>query len=78
MGYTVVWFKHELLVGQDIAAPLVDLASVTKATKARVRALDTIRAAKAAIVEKHCLRLVRRPPSRSQTASVSLQQSLDF
>ena len=68
-------------VGQDIATPLVDLASATKAAKARSHALrnqEPIRAAKAAIVEKHGSRLLRRTAGRRQLPFTSPQQSLDF
>lgn len=68
-------------VGQDIATPLVDLASATKAAKARLHALrnqEPIRAAKAAIVEKHGSRLLRRTAGRRQLPFTSPQQSLDF
>ena len=68
-------------VGQDIATPLVDLASATKAAKARLHALrnqEPIRAAKAAIVEKHGSRLVRHTAGRRQLPFTSPQQSLDF
>ena len=68
-------------VGQDIATPLVDLASATKAAKARVHALrnqEPIRAAKAAIVEKHGSRLLRRTAGRRQLPFTSPEQSLDF
>ena len=68
-------------VGHDVAVPLVDLAGATKAAKARVHALrnqEPVRSAKAAIVEKHGSRLVRRTAGRRQQPFTSPQQSLDF
>jgi deoxyribodipyrimidine photo-lyase len=53
---------HGLRVGEDIAAPLVDLEAATRQAKARVHALRAqpdVRAAKAAIVEKHASRAGR-------------------
>ncbi|MGD9774640.1 deoxyribodipyrimidine photo-lyase/cryptochrome family protein [Diaphorobacter sp.] len=68
-------------VGRDIPAPLVDLAAATRAAKARLHALRAqapVRAAKAAIVEKHGSRLARRSTGRRPAAPASRQQSLDF
>ena len=62
-------------------APLVDLATATRAAKARLHALRAqapVRAAKAAIVEKHGSRLARRTTARRPAAPASRQQSLDF
>ncbi len=56
-------------VGKDIPAPLVDLAVATRAAKARLherRAQPAVRAAKAAIVEKHGSRLARPGAARAQ------------
>ncbi len=70
-------------VGRDIPAPLVDLTSATKVAKARMHALraqETVRAAKAAIVEKHGSR--RGANTRNRTnrrkASAPLQGCLDL
>lgn len=70
-------------VGRDIPAPLVDLTSATKAAKTRMHALraqETVRAAKAAIVEKHGSR--RGATARNRTnrrkASAPLQGCLDL
>ena len=73
-------------VGQDIAVPLVDLASATKAAKARVHALraqEPVRAAKAAIVEKHGARRGARRGTNlrnrnARKAPAPLQRCLDF
>ena len=69
-------------VGQDIAVPLVDLASATKAAKARVHALraqEPVRAAKAAIVEKHGARRGTNLRNRnSRKAPAPLQRCLDL
>ena len=56
-------------VGQDIATPLVDLASATKAAKARMHALrnqEPLRVAKAAIVEKAWLAAQRQSAQPKQ------------
>ena len=59
-------------VGRDIAEPLVDLEQATRAAKARVhglRAQPAVRAAQAAIVEKHGSRQFRdggSPQARTQ------------
>ncbi|MBS0543305.1 MAG: deoxyribodipyrimidine photo-lyase [Proteobacteria bacterium] len=66
-------------VGEDIAAPLVDLEDATRAAKARVHALRAqpeIRAAKAAIVKKHGSRKhpeVRRPRRAGADRQLSLE-----
>jgi len=70
-------------VGHDIAEPLVDLEQATRIAKARVhslRAQAPVRAAKAAIVEKHGSRLHRDGgPRQSRTAAAHpQQQALDF
>ena len=71
-------------VGKEIARPLLDLEQATRAAKARVhslRAQAPVRAAKAAIVEKHGSRLHRDGGPRcstSQAALQSQQQSFDF
>ena len=69
-------------VGQDIAVPLVDLASATKAAKARVHALraqEPVRAAKAAIVEKHGARRGTNLRNRNaRKAPAPLQRCLDL
>jgi deoxyribodipyrimidine photo-lyase len=59
---TSVQQAHGLRVGEDIAAPLVDLEAATRQAKARVHALRAqpeVRAGKAAIVEKHASRAGR-------------------
>ncbi|MBS0553374.1 MAG: deoxyribodipyrimidine photolyase, partial [Proteobacteria bacterium] len=67
-------------VGEDIAAPLVDLEAATRAAKARVHALRAqpeVRAAKAAIVKKHGSR--KRPePRRPRRAGADRQLSLEW
>ncbi|WP_042421815.1 FAD-binding domain-containing protein [Comamonas granuli] len=68
-------------VGRDIPAPLVDLAGATRAAKARVHALRAqapVRAAKAAIVEKHGSRRVHRSTGRRPAPPAPQQQRLDF
>jgi deoxyribodipyrimidine photo-lyase len=55
---------HGVRVDEDIAVPLVDLEAATRHAKARVHALRAqpeVRAAKAAIVEKHASRAGRGP-----------------
>ncbi|MEN9314935.1 MAG: hypothetical protein RIS35_1328 [Pseudomonadota bacterium] len=65
-------------VGVDIPRPVVDLASATREAKARVhglRARPEVRAAKAAIVEKHGSRKAlagRRPPPRGEAGQLTL------
>jgi deoxyribodipyrimidine photo-lyase len=69
-------------VGVDIPQPVVDLDTATRSAKARVHALRAqapVRAAKAAIVEKHGSRRFRggaRP--RRKQATDSPQQTLDL
>lgn len=82
--------KAGVQVGQEIPVPLVDLETATRSAKARVHALRAqteVRAAKAAIVEKHGSRMrrdgdvtrSRRTRSAPQTPTeISAQQSLDF
>lgn len=69
-------------VGREIAAPLVDLETASREAKARIHALRAqveVRAAKAAIVEKHGSLLKRNTrPQRQRLESESMQQSLDF
>lgn len=77
-------------VGKDIAIPLVDFETATRLAKARVHALRSdkeVRAAKAAIVDKHGSRLRRQHSSQGDKSSkrktksqqsTSLQHSLDF
>jgi deoxyribodipyrimidine photo-lyase len=69
-------------VGHEIPQPLVDLDVATREAKARVhglRAQTEVRAAKAAIVDKHGSRLKRRSSSRKPQAEAEpLQQCLDF
>lgn len=77
-------------VGKDIAIPLVDFETATRLSKARVHALRSdkeVRAAKAAIVDKHGSRLRRQHSSQGDKSSkrktksqqsTSLQHSLDF
>ena len=68
-------------VGRDIAEPLVDLEQATRAAKARVhglRAQTPVRAAKAAIVQKHGSRLHRDGGPRRKATAHPQQQTLDF
>ncbi|NML27003.1 cryptochrome/deoxyribodipyrimidine photo-lyase family protein [Zoogloea dura] len=69
-------------VGQEIPAPLVELDVATREAKARVHALRAqaeVRAAKAAIVDKHGSRLARSTrEQRLPPAPDPRQQSLDF
>lgn len=70
-------------VGRDIAEPLVDLEQATRAAKARVhglRAQTPVRAAKAAIVQKHGSRVHRDsgPRRNAKTTAHPQQQTLDF
>lgn len=69
-------------VRQDIATPMVDLASATRAAKARMHALraqEPVRAAKAAIVEKHGSRRGANLRNRNgRKASAPLQRCLDL
>ncbi len=69
-------------VGEDIALPLVDLDSATRAAKARIHALrarSDVRAAKAAIVEKHGSRLRRGARARAASRKREpAQHELDF
>jgi len=76
-----------VMVGEHIAAPLVDLEPATRSAKQRLHALraePAVRAAKAAIVEQHGSRLAhgtrqRRTKAHSkQTAAPMQQQMLDF
>ena len=63
-------------VGEDIAQPLVDLEAATRAAKARVHALRAqpeVRAAKAAIVERHGSR--KRPEARRARAQADAAQA---
>ena len=56
-------------VGEDIALPPVDLETATRAAKTRIHALRAqpeVRAAKAAIVERHGS---RKPPGRRKTSA---------
>jgi deoxyribodipyrimidine photo-lyase len=69
-------------VGEDIPIPLVDLEAATRKAKARVHALRAqpeVRAATAAIVEKHASRTARGTRNeRPRPASDPRQQTLDF
>lgn len=68
-------------VGHDIAQPLVDLDQATRAAKARVhglRAQAPVRAAKAAIVQKHGSRVHRDSGPRRKATAHPQQQTLDF
>jgi deoxyribodipyrimidine photo-lyase len=58
--------QYGVRVGHDIAMPLVDLSTATREAKQRMyalRAQPTVKAAKAAIVEKHGS---RKLPDRAQ------------
>lgn len=64
--------RHGLRLGADIALPVVDLERATRAAKARVHALRAqpeVRAAKAAIVDRHGSR--KRPAGRRRKAATS-------
>ncbi|WP_345793679.1 FAD-binding domain-containing protein [Thauera sp. JM12B12] len=64
--------RHGLRLGEDIALPLVELERATREAKARVHALRAqpeVRAAKAAIVERHGSR--KRPEGRRRKAAAS-------
>ncbi|HMY79560.1 MAG TPA: deoxyribodipyrimidine photolyase, partial [Thauera aminoaromatica] len=66
-------------VGEDIALPVVDLESATRAAKTRIHALRAqpeVRAAKAAIVERHGSR--KPPQGRRKTAAGSASGQLDL
>ena len=68
-------------LGRDLPEPLVDLAAATRAAKARVHALRAqapVREAKAAIVEKHGSRLLRRGSKGHVPSAPDPQQSLEF
>ena len=69
-------------VGADIPFPLADLESATREARARVhalRALPDVRAAKAAIIDRHGSRLRRGTGRQQQQPTVDArQQSLDF
>lgn len=87
---------YGLRVGEDIPIPLVDLEAATREAKARIharRGQGEVRAAKAAIVEKHASRQHRKtsaknPKRRKTSAALDQsgqdpppqyqQQSLDF
>ena len=72
--------RHGLQPG-DIAEPPLDLESATRAAKARLFALKAqpdIRAAKAAIVQKHGSRKRPPTPSRGKKAASKNQMDLDF
>lgn len=68
-------------VGREIPEPLVDLADATRAAKARVyslRAQAPVRAAKAAIVEKHGSRKTQRTRTSRAVGKRAEQSSLEF
>ena len=69
-------------VGVDIPEPVVDLEAATRQAKARIHALRArtdVRAANAAIVQKHGSRLRRDSVDRPHRgAAMPQQQSLDF
>lgn len=77
--------RYGVTVGIDIPMPLVDLEVATRQAKLRLfalRAQPGVKAAKAAIVEKHASRK-REAKSRSRNSSqrqgqVNLQLGLDF
>ena len=72
--------RHGLQPG-DIAEPPLDLETATRAAKARLFALKAqpdIRAAKAAIVQKHGSRKRPPTPSRGKKAASKNQMDLDF
>ena len=66
-------------VGEDIALPVVDLETATRAAKTRIHALRAqpeVRAAKAAIVERHGSR--KPPQGRRKTVAGSASGQLDL
>jgi deoxyribodipyrimidine photo-lyase len=79
-------------VGQDIAVPPVELMDALRASKTRMHALrrqPAVRAAKAAVVERHGSRRgmpgasrdargEERPPQRRQATPPTKQMTLDF
>ena len=72
--------QHGVRVGSDIAQPLVELDVATRQAKSRLyalRAQPDVKAAKAAIVEKHGSRKRSTPPARTKAAD-SQQMGLDF
>lgn len=70
--------RANVRVGVDIAVPLVELNAATRAAKDRLHSLrrdPQVRAAKAAIVEKHASRqgrAARRQPPPGNSAQLSL------
>ena len=72
--------RYGVLVGQDIAMPLVNLEEATRQAKARLytlRAQPVVRAAKAVIVEKHGSRQAR-PTVRRGKGPDAGQMTLEF
>lgn len=75
---------HGVLVGQDIAKPIVELESATRSAKAKVfarRADPEVKAAKAAIIKKHGSRqrpTTKAPARKVKQSSQSAQLSLDL
>jgi deoxyribodipyrimidine photo-lyase len=72
-----------VVVGQDIAQPLVDLASATRQAKQLLhsrRQTDAVRAAKHAVVQKHASRKSRGSQTARQSTqpNIALQLGLDF
>jgi deoxyribodipyrimidine photo-lyase len=74
--------KCGVIVGVDIAEPLVDLESATRQAKARVyevRGRDEVKAAKAAIVKKHGSRKIPIRRRKPKTADGDwIQTQLEF
>ena len=74
--------QYGVQVGVDIAVPLVDLDSATRLAKQRLHALRAqpgVRAAKAAIVEKHASRKAHATTAPRNAGKVdSRQLGLDF
>jgi deoxyribodipyrimidine photo-lyase len=75
---------HGVMVGQDIAAPMVDLATATRQAKSKVFALRAqahIKDARAPIVKKHGSRKnleSSKPRRQSRSSKTTSQLSLDF
>jgi deoxyribodipyrimidine photo-lyase len=74
-----------LVVGQEIAKPLVDLASATRSAKQLLhnrRNTDEVKAAKKAVIDKHASRKIVNKRSTSQTRSIkhdtAAKQQLGF
>lgn len=73
--------RYGVVVGRDIAIPLVNLEAASRQAKARLyvlRAQPVVRAAKAAIVKKHGSRQALRPTTRRGKGPDAGQMTLEF